>query len=105
MSRFWLTYNRSDRLLGVVIVDSSTLTNARIRAAGDIDLQAEFAEGHQIDETIAGLIPAAAIGCMLRPEEAHELLDNLVGGIIPNGRRRHRRSDGPPLRRPNSRQR
>jgi hypothetical protein len=43
-------------LLGVVIVDSSSLTNARFRAAGEIDLQAEFAEGHQIEETVAALV-------------------------------------------------
>jgi len=77
VSRFWLTYNHSDRLLAVVIADSSSLNNARIRAAGEIDLRAQFAEGHELDMATAALVPAPLIGRMLSPEEAHELLDDL----------------------------
>lgn len=73
----------SGRLVGVVIVDSSSLIDARIRAAGEIDLQAEFAEGHQIETAVAGLVPAKDIGRKLSSEEAHELLDDLERGIIP----------------------
>jgi type II secretory pathway predicted ATPase ExeA len=89
VSRFWLTYNRSGRLVGVVIVDSRSLTDARISAAGAIDLQAEFAEGHQIDESVAALVPAKAICRMLSPEEAHELLDYLERGGRETARRWH----------------
>jgi hypothetical protein len=81
VSRFWLTYNQNGRLLGVVIVDSRSLTDARIWVAGEFDLQAEFAEGHQIDESVAALVPAKAICRMLSPDEADELLDYLERGI------------------------
>jgi hypothetical protein len=83
MSRFWLTYCKPfGCLAGVVIVDSASLINARIRAAGELELQGEFAEGHQVDEAVAALIPPTAIGRMLSPKEAYELLDNLERGLL-----------------------
>jgi len=78
VSRYWLTYNQHGRLLGAVIMDSSSLMNARMRTAlNRIDRGAEFAEGHKLDETTAVLVPATAIGRLLAPQEAYELLDQL----------------------------
>jgi hypothetical protein len=79
--RFWLTYNQGGHPLGVVVVDSSSLIQARIRVASDIDLNGDFVEGHQLDEAVAPRIPAAAIGRMLSPKEATRLLDYLESGI------------------------
>ena len=66
--------------LALSFVDSSLLTNAHIRM-GEIDFQANFAEGLQIDEAVAALAPATVIRRMLSPEEVHELRDYL--GLIP----------------------
>jgi hypothetical protein len=48
--RFWLTYfHRAGRLLGVLILDSTSLIQAQFRASLDVlDLDATFREGHQL---------------------------------------------------------
>jgi hypothetical protein len=72
MSRFWLTYcDRSGRLLGVVIQDSGSLVHARLRAAiSEADHGARLCQGHELDPATAKLVPATAIGHMLRLDEA-----------------------------------
>jgi hypothetical protein len=75
MSRFWLTYRFRNRLSGVIIVDSSSLIAARMGAAIDgLDVGAEFCEGRKLDRAAAAGVPAAAIGRMLRPDQAVELI-------------------------------
>ena len=75
MAGFWLTYKTRKRLVGVVIVDSSSLIHARMTAAmTGIDQGAEFAEGHEIDGMALALMPAPALGRMLDPVEAGELI-------------------------------
>jgi hypothetical protein len=76
VSRFWLTYcDRFGRLLGVVIQDSYTLLLARFRASvAEIDQGAAFCEGHELDAATAKLVPERAIGRMLDPVEAGELI-------------------------------
>jgi hypothetical protein len=66
-------------------MDSSHLLHARMRAAVEgMDRRAEgarFAEGHELDEAAAALVPARAIARMLDPVEAGELIRRLERGI------------------------
>ena len=52
MSRFWLTYRRKygSRLLGVIIIDSTSIVQARMDAAADgTDEGREFVEGIEME--------------------------------------------------------
>ena len=66
------------QLFGAVILDSSHLMHARMRAGVEgIDQGAEFAEGHELDPATAALTPPDAIGRMLSQEEAAKLIRRL----------------------------
>jgi hypothetical protein len=68
VSHFWLTYCKPTgrQPFGVIILKSSHLMSARMRAAvKGMDQGADFAEGHQLDPETAALVPASAIGRML----------------------------------------
>jgi len=83
MSRFWLTYcNSSGHPLGAVVMDSSNLIRARMRSAIEvIDQGALFAQGHELDEATAAIVPAWSIGRMLDQDEAATLIRRLERGI------------------------
>jgi hypothetical protein len=75
VSRFWITYKSRNRPSGVIIVESSSLIAARMGAAIDgLDVGAEFSEGHKLDRATAALVPATAMGRMLSPDQAAELI-------------------------------
>jgi hypothetical protein len=49
MSRWWLTYNRRDRLHGVVIVEAASLISACVGVADSaLDKDVSFVEGHDL---------------------------------------------------------
>jgi hypothetical protein len=76
VSRFWLTYyDPHRRLLGVLIVDSSGLINARFHAAVErLDQGASLCDGHELDDASAALVPPDAMGRMLSLEEAGNVI-------------------------------
>jgi hypothetical protein len=78
VAHFWLTYRRKygSRRLGVLIVDSTSIDQARLDAAADwIDEGRKFVEGIEMELAHAALVPAMALSRMLSPEEAHDLID------------------------------
>jgi hypothetical protein len=80
VSRFWLTYCKPTgrQLFGVIILESSHLMSARMRAAVEgIDQGTDFAEGHELDPETAALVPASAIGRMLSQDEGAALIRRL----------------------------
>jgi hypothetical protein len=79
MSRFWLTYcDRSGRLLGVLILDSWSLQQARFRAAIEgLDRGARFCKGHELEGDSATLVPPGVVGRMLSLEEAGKIVRRL----------------------------
>lgn len=81
MSRFWLNYRRRKRgrLLGAVILDSPSLVQARMSAAAlRIDRGMPFADGRALGKAAVELVPAAALGRMLTPQEARALQESLA---------------------------
>jgi hypothetical protein len=64
---FWLTYHKPDgRAAGVVVVESTALISARLKAAlAGADKGLDFASGHQLDQASARQIPEAMIGRFL----------------------------------------
>src|SRR5215469_8182302 len=79
MSRFWFTYcNLSGGLLGALIIDSQSLLQARNRAAVEgTEVGAPYCEGYELDRACANLLPAGAIGRMLKREEVRRLIRSL----------------------------
>jgi hypothetical protein len=68
--------DRSGRLIGVLIVASLSIVQARTDAAvRGTDQGAKFAEGHELDTAASALISASAVDRMLSPEEAHDYFD------------------------------
>ena len=79
MSRFWLTYcDFAGRALGVVILDSPSLSLARLQVtAASLDQGATFCDGHELEGDGATLAPPSAIGRMLYLEEAGNIIRRL----------------------------
>jgi hypothetical protein len=82
VSRFWLKYKSRNRLTGVVILDASSIISA-CRHAGRTGLNrgADLVEVHELDPATAKLVPATAIGRMLKLDEAAKLLRKIERGI------------------------
>jgi len=71
---WWLTYRRSGKASGVVLIEAPSLVHARTQASLEaVDAGAEFAEGHEL----GALVPAEQVGRMLTIEEARQLLERL----------------------------
>jgi hypothetical protein len=79
ISLWWLRYNRGRRLLGIAIIEASSLISARMKADADgiSPVGAEFAEGHELDDRTAKQIPADQVGRMLTPAQASAILDHV----------------------------
>ena len=83
MSRFWFSYcDHSGRLLAGLVVDSPSSLQARNRAAIEgADAGAGYCEGYELDREAANLIPAAAIGRMLKQQEVRALVRELENRV------------------------
>jgi hypothetical protein len=65
MSYFWLTYGSADGLIGAVIMEASTLLQARSNATvqGIVATGAPFAEGHELSDALnSGVRPGLKQG-------------------------------------------
>jgi hypothetical protein len=75
---WWLTYLRSGKTVGVVVIEAPSLIDARMRAALEaVEAGVDFAEGHEIDATRSALVPAEQLERLLSIEEANQLLKRL----------------------------
>jgi hypothetical protein len=74
-SVFCLCYRRDDRPIGVVLVEASALSEARMFAAIDgVDQLADFSQGFELDAEQASLIPPDSLGRMIAPDAARGLM-------------------------------
>ena len=84
-SYFWLTYGSADGLIGAVIMEASTLMQARTNATvhGIVAAGAPFAEGHELSARLMASVPPTQVGRTMSGAEAAELLDRFaaVGGL------------------------
>jgi hypothetical protein len=72
---FWLTYGDPDRFVGAVIMEGSSMLEARMNAAvRKIAAGLPFAEGHELSAKLIALIPPTKIGRMLSRTETMELI-------------------------------
>jgi hypothetical protein len=77
MSLFWLAY-RNGKVPHVIILESTSLTMARLRAESDTPgINAHFREGRELDDRLASRVPTAAIGLMMDIATAQSLLDEI----------------------------
>jgi hypothetical protein len=75
---WWLTYLRSGKMVGVVVIEAPSLIDARMRAALEaVEAGVDFAEGHEIDAARSALVPAEQLERLLSIEEANRLLKRL----------------------------
>jgi hypothetical protein len=81
MSYFWLTYGSADGLVGVVIMEASTLIQARVNATvqGIAAAGAPFAEGHELSTRLMASVPLTEVGRLMSGAEAAELIRRLDG--------------------------
>ncbi len=71
---YWLTYSRAGEPIGVVIIRSGSLVDARMRVALDgLDDGVDFGEGHKLDRKRTRLVTRQEIGRMLSIEDANRL--------------------------------
>jgi hypothetical protein len=77
---WWFSYcDHCGRLLGALILESSSLVRARNRAAVEgTEHGAQYCEGYELDRESANMIPAEAIGRMLDREEVRQLVQRLA---------------------------
>jgi hypothetical protein len=63
----------------VVLADAPSLVHARmVIALAGLDTDAEFREGHELDDKTARKVPKKLIGIRLSPKEAEQLLRRLT---------------------------
>ena len=76
MPLFWLNYRNPDgRAAGVVVVEAQALIATRMKAAvAGLDQGFDYADGHQLDEISALLIPEDMIGRLLGENDLLRLL-------------------------------
>jgi hypothetical protein len=78
---WWLTYSRAGEPIGVVIIRSASLVDARMRVALDgLDDGVDFGEGHKLEPKRARLVTRQEIGRMLSIEEVNRLLRRFEKG-------------------------
>jgi len=73
---WWLAFKKYEQPAGVAIVRAGSLAEARRHASlTGIGAGIVFVDGHRFDADAERLIPVAAVGRLLSPDEAADLLD------------------------------
>jgi hypothetical protein len=74
MPHFWLTYGDANRLIGAIIIEAPSMSQARMDAAvSGLDAGAPFAEGHPLSAKLMASVPRAKIGRMMSGSEAAKI--------------------------------
>ncbi len=82
MPRFLLTYRDRTGLLGVLILESSSLAQARLIARLEgANHGAQSCEAHELDGDSAALVPVDLIGRLLSLEEASKVMRRLERAV------------------------
>jgi hypothetical protein len=72
---FWLTYGDANRLVGALIIEAPSMSQARADAAlHGLDGGAPFAEGHSLSAKLMASISSTKIGRMMSGSEAAKLI-------------------------------
>jgi hypothetical protein len=76
-----LCFQRDRRLLGVAIVEASSLIAARMQASlAELGRGGVFSEGHALDAACRALLAPDDIGRTLSPQEAQALIGRFARG-------------------------
>ena len=75
---WWLTYRRSGKAVGVVVIEAPSLIDARLNAALEaVEAGVDFADGRELEAALAAHVPAEQLERMLSIEEANQLWNRL----------------------------
>jgi hypothetical protein len=87
---WWINFRRGSEVIGVAIIEASSIFHARTRlAVCGIGRPVDYSDGKEVDARCAALIPRNSLGRLLLPDEALKLGRSLLTEHTPAAQRRH----------------